>query len=55
MKSLSEFQQIYLHRDFVDFRKSINGLSLIVKQEMEMSPYGAGPRPLLKELSSCRS
>ena len=42
MRSLSEFQRIYLHRDFVDFRKSINGLSLIVEQEMALSPYGAG-------------
>ncbi|MEH6446834.1 MAG: IS66 family insertion sequence element accessory protein TnpB [Oceanospirillaceae bacterium] len=42
MKSLSEFQQVHLHRDFVDFRKSINGLSVIVEQEMNLSPYGAG-------------
>ncbi len=25
---------IYLHRDPIDFRKAINGLSLIVSQEM---------------------
>ena len=42
MKGLSEFQQVYLHRDFVDFRKSINGLSVIVEQEMNLSPYGPG-------------
>lgn len=29
---------IYLHRDPVDFRKAINGLSVIVSQEMELSP-----------------
>ncbi len=30
---------IYLHRDIVDFRKSINGLSIIVEQSMELSPF----------------
>jgi transposase len=30
---------IYLHRDVVDFRKSINGLMVIVEQEMELSPF----------------
>jgi transposase len=29
---------VYLYRDFVDFRKSINGLSLIVEQQMQLSP-----------------
>jgi len=29
---------IHLHRDSVDFRKSINGLVTIVEQEMELSP-----------------
>jgi transposase len=29
---------IYLHRDPVDFRKSINGLSVIVTENMERSP-----------------
>jgi transposase len=31
--------EIYLHRDSVDFRKSINGLVLIVEQEMKLSPF----------------
>ena len=30
---------IYLHRDSVDFRKSINGLVAIVEQEMQLSPF----------------
>ncbi len=30
---------LYLHRDFVDFRKSINGLSVIVEEEMLLSPF----------------
>lgn len=30
---------IYLHRDVVDFRKSINGLVMIVEQEMALSPF----------------
>lgn len=32
---------IYLHREPVDFRKSINGLVLIVEQEMDLSPMSS--------------
>ncbi len=35
MKSFSEFQRIYLHRDRVDMRKGINGLSALIS-DMEM-------------------
>ena len=30
---------VYLHRDPVDFRKAINGLSLIVSEVMALSPF----------------
>ena len=30
---------VYLHRDPVDFRKAINGLSLIVSESMGHSPF----------------
>ena len=30
---------IYLHRDPVDFRKAINGLSVIVQEQMALSPF----------------
>jgi len=30
---------IYLHREPVDFRKAINGLSVIVQEQMELSPF----------------
>lgn len=33
---------VYLHRDPVDFRKSINGLSVIVDQAMGLSPFESG-------------
>lgn len=33
MKSLSEFEGVYLHRDPVDMRKAINGLCEIVESE----------------------
>ena len=33
---------IYLHRDPVDFRKSINGLSVIVDEAMGLSPFDPG-------------
>jgi len=32
MKALTEFQGVYLHRDPVDMRKAVNGLSEIVEQ-----------------------
>jgi len=40
MNWFSHVSLIYLHRDPVDFRKSINGLSLIVEEGMNLSPYG---------------
>ncbi len=42
MKSAADFEAIYLHRDPVDFRKSINGLSIIVEQQMQLSPFANG-------------
>ena len=41
MKSVADFPKVYLHRGLVDFRKSINGLSVIVEQAMGLSPYEA--------------
>jgi transposase len=35
----SESANVYLHRDPVDFRKAINGLSLIVSECMDLSPF----------------
>jgi transposase len=40
MKSLESFSEVYLHRDPVDMRKSIDGLSLIVLEEMELAFTG---------------
>lgn len=37
MKMFVDPSQIYLYRDSVDFRKSINGLSAIVESEMDIS------------------
>lgn len=39
MKMFVDTGAIYLHRDVVDFRKSINGLMVIVEQEMQLSPF----------------
>lgn len=33
---------VYLHREPVDFRKAINGLSVIVQEAMERSPFDPG-------------
>lgn len=39
MKSLSDFDSIYLWRNPVDFRKSINGLSSLVQEELKLNPF----------------
>jgi len=36
MKMFISPPKIYLHKQFVDFRKSINGLSIIVESEMDL-------------------
>lgn len=41
MKGMSEFKNVYLHRGFVDFRKSINGLSEIVESEMNLDLFSS--------------
>jgi len=42
MTQLANMIEIYLHRDVVDFRKSINGLTMIVENEMALSPFSGG-------------
>lgn len=37
MRSLQDFHSVLLHRDPVDMRKSINGLAMIVLDELELS------------------
>ena len=39
MKWFNELPPLYLHRAPVDFRKAVNGLSVIVEQELGLSPY----------------
>ena len=39
MTQLAGMTEIYLHRDVIDFRKSINGLMVVVKDEMKLSPF----------------
>jgi transposase len=39
MKMWVDAPAIYLHREAVDFRKSINGLVMMVEQEMNLSPF----------------
>jgi transposase len=34
-------EQVYLCREPIDFRKSINGLSVLVEQELGLNPFGA--------------
>lgn len=39
MKGLGEFPQIYLFRPFIDMRKQIQGLAVLVEAEMQRSPF----------------
>ena len=39
MITWSSHIDIYLHREPVDFRKAINGLSVIVSEVMDLSPF----------------
>jgi len=39
MKWFEGVGEVYLHREPVDFRKSINGLVVIVEEAMQLSPY----------------
>ena len=39
MEMFRDVSAVYLHREAVDFRKSINGLSVIVENDMGLSPF----------------
>ena len=39
MKMFVEPADIYLYIDIVDFRKSINGLIVVVEQDMKLNPF----------------
>lgn len=39
MKMFVDVNEIYLYRDLVDFRKAINGLVVLVEQQMALSPF----------------
>nr|MBF4312209.1 IS66 family insertion sequence hypothetical protein [Vibrio anguillarum] len=41
MKRMLSAPNIYLYREFVDFRKSINGLAAIIESETDL-PLGTG-------------
>jgi transposase len=36
-----DIEQVYLCREPIDFRKSINGLSVLVEQDLELNPFGS--------------
>lgn len=39
MRSIHEFNNVYLYQGIVDFRKSISGLSTMVEQQLNLSPF----------------
>jgi len=41
MFRLDERLKVYLHRDAVDFRLSINGLAALVEQSLGLNPFAA--------------
>jgi transposase len=42
MRDARSFQNIYLHKQFVDMRKNINGLSQIIVDELKHNPCDGG-------------
>ncbi|WDE08247.1 IS66 family insertion sequence element accessory protein TnpB [Thalassomonas viridans] len=38
MRMFVEPESVYLYRDYVDFRKAINGLAALVELELDVSP-----------------
>ena len=36
-----DIEQVYLCREPIDFRQSINGLCVLVEQELELNPFGS--------------
>ena len=42
MQQVTDSTAIYIYRDAVDFRKSINGLSVIVECKFGVSPFSGG-------------
>ncbi len=36
MRSICDFESLYIHKAPVDFRKNINGLSILVQEEMRL-------------------
>lgn len=42
MRDARSFQNIYLHKQFVDMRKNINGLSQIIVDELRHNPCDGG-------------
>lgn len=36
-----QINQVFLYREAIDFRKSINGLSVLVEQELGLNPFDA--------------
>ena len=39
MLSPDQFEEIYLYRPVVDFRQGIRGLTVVIQEEMELSPF----------------
>jgi len=39
MRAINSFSDIYLSRNYVDFRKGINGLASLVEDEMDLNPF----------------
>ena len=39
MNWFSDLPKIYLHREYVDFRKAVNGLSAVIEQDCAMNPF----------------
>lgn len=39
MRSMKAFSKIYFYRPFVDFRKGIRSLAILIQDQMELDPF----------------
>lgn len=53
MKMFIDVPEVFIYRDVVDFRKSINGLVIIVEQQMQISPLTGSVFALLGQNWFC--
>ena len=39
MKAISHFDKIFIHKEYIDFRKGVMSLAAIIQDDMELDPF----------------